>query len=56
MDQIQLCKDFLLMPIICDKKYTGITISDGSILTGQKYRSSTDEDMSDFAIRGQGLC
>ena len=51
MDINQVCKKALLMPIVCDKDYDGITLSNGFILSGQKYYSSADEDMSDFSIR-----
>ncbi|WP_271810868.1 hypothetical protein [Clostridium beijerinckii] len=40
----------LLMPIYCDKKQNKISREDNKIKTGQKYRSMSDEDMSDFAI------
>lgn len=39
-----------MMPICCDKRYNGIFRVNNKINTGQKYYSSADEDMSDFAI------
>jgi len=50
MDIAKLCKEILLMPIDCDKKYAKITRSCGVIQTGQRYYSTADEDMSDFSI------
>ena len=38
------------MPIECNKNQSEITLSNGIILTGQKYYANADEDMSDFAI------
>ena len=46
-DQIH---EILFMPIYCDKKHDKISCEDNKIKTGQKYSSTADEDMSDFAI------
>lgn len=42
--------DILMMPIKCDKNVKTISIENNYILSGQKYRSMEDEDMSDFAV------
>ncbi|MEA4922925.1 MAG: hypothetical protein VB031_06105 [Eubacteriaceae bacterium] len=42
--------DILLTPICCDKKYNKISKKRGTVLSGQKYYSNADEDMSDFAV------
>lgn len=47
--EVQL-RDILLMPICCKKTNEGIVEKDGIIQSGQKYYSSADGDMSDFAI------
>jgi hypothetical protein len=40
------------MPIECEKEYNGITNNDdGIILSGQKYYSGADPDMSDIAVK-----
>ena len=56
MNKNELCKEILLMPIHCDKKYESIKLSeDGIILSGQKYRQKyidevADPDVSDIAV------
>ncbi|MCO7124602.1 hypothetical protein NIE88_02255 [Sporolactobacillus shoreicorticis] len=46
-DQI---REVLLTTICCDKKQSKISREDNIILSGQKYYSSTDADMSNFAV------
>lgn len=43
-------EQILLLPIICDTKKDEIYRKGGIIYTGQKYYSSKDEDMTDFAV------
>lgn len=50
MNKAKQIRELLLIPISCDKKINGISRKDNRILSGQKYYSSADEDMSDFAI------
>lgn len=50
MNKTEQVYELLLMPIYCNKKFNEITRRDNQILSGQKYYSSADEDMSDFAI------
>lgn len=50
MKREEQISEILLMPICCKKKHKKIKKEDGIIQSGQKYYSSADGDMSDFAI------
>lgn len=50
MKRKEQIREILLMPIYCDKKHDRILRINNKIMTGQKYYSNADEDMSDFAI------
>lgn len=50
LEQREKVRKMLLMPIVVDKKVKEIHIKDDIIYSGQKYYSTADEDMSDFAI------
>lgn len=50
MNKINQIYNLLLTPICCNKNYNGITCVHNRIYSGQKYYSTPDEDMSDFAI------